>query len=75
MFRGNTTLAVLDLCRKEHTETNQEKLPPLGIEPGILVFYSDAFLTELTLQMLIEGYLTSLLYVDQLLTFGLRLFS
>ena len=39
-----------------------------------IFFYSDAFLTELTWQMLIRGYLTSLLFVHQL-TFGLRCIS
>ena len=43
----------------------------VGIERGPLVFYSDAFLTELTWQVLIEGYSTSLSFVHQL-TFGLR---
>ena len=32
---------------------------------GPLVFYSDAFLTELTWQVLIEGYLSFILFVHQ----------
>ena len=54
-----------------------KKIPPVGIEPGILGCWdllcvqAHAFLTELTSQVLIEGYLTSLLLVYQL-TFGLR---
>ena len=45
-----------------------------GLTLGLLVIHSDAYLTEHTYQVLIEGYLTSLLLVHQL-TFGLRLFS
>ena len=37
-----------------------------GLNLGPLVIHSDAYLTELTRQMLIEGYLTSLLLVHQL---------
>ena len=37
---------------------------------GTPVIHSDAYLTELTWQVLIEGYLTSLLLVHQLI-FGL----
>ena len=46
-----------------------KKLPPAGIEPETLgfwdlfVLHSHAFLTKLTWQVLIEGYLTSLLFV------------
>ena len=49
-----------------------KKLPPVGIELGPLdfVLYSHAFLTKLT-QVLIKGYLNSLLFVHQL-TFELR---
>ena len=36
-----------------------KKLPPVGIEPGMYYVHFDAFLTELTWQVLIEGYLTS----------------
>ena len=35
------------------------------------VIHSDAYLTELTWQMLVEGYLTLLLFVHQL-TFGFQ---
>ena len=44
------------------------------LEKMLQFFYSDAFLTELTWQVLIEGYLTLLLFVRQL-TFGLRCVS
>ena len=40
----------------------------------MILFCSDTFLSELTWQVLIEGYLTSLLFVHQL-TFGLRCVS
>ena len=42
----------------------------LGVNVGPLVFISDAFLAELTCQVLIDGYLTSLFFVHQLI-FGL----
>ena len=42
-----------------------------GLNLGPLVIHSDAFLTHLTPQVLIEGYLTSLLLLYQL-TFGIR---
>ena len=48
--------------------SSQLKLPPEGIGPGTS---SVLLLTELTWQMLIEGYLTSLLFVPHM-TFGLR---
>ena len=44
------------------------------LNPGPLVINSDAYLTELTWQVLSEGYLTSLLLVHQLI-FELRLFT
>ena len=48
-------------------------LPPVGIEPGMgpLVIHSDAYQTELTWQVLIGGYSTSISLVHQL-TFGFR---
>ena len=36
-----------------------KKLPPVGIEPGMSCAHFDAFLTELTWQVLMERYLTS----------------
>ena len=42
-----------------------------GLNLGPPVIHTDAHLTDLTWQVLIEGYLTSLLLVHQL-TFGLR---
>ena len=41
-------------------------LPPVGIEPGMSCVHFDAFLTELTWQVLIEGYLTSVLVCAQI---------
>ena len=43
-----------------------KRIPHLGLNMGLLMIYSNAFLTE---QVLTEGYLTSLLSVHQL-TFG-----
>ena len=40
-----------------------KRIPHWGLKMGLLMIYSDAFLTELTWQVLIEGYLTSLLLV------------
>ena len=42
------------LCRKSKIN------PQWGLKLGSVVFYSDASLTEVTSQVLIEGYLTSL---------------
>ena len=42
---------------------SEKKLAPVRIEIGI---HSDAFLTELSWQVLTEGYLTSILLVHQL---------
>ena len=50
-----------------------KNLPPVGIEPRTSYFLPFASMTELTLQVLIEEYLPSLLLVHQL-TFGLDFF-
>ena len=60
------------LRREEENKFSKKKLLPVGIEPGTLgLLHSYAFLTELTWQVLREGYSTLLLLVHQL-TFGLR---
>ena len=49
-----------------------KKLPPVGIKPrtlGNIVSHSNAFLTEITWQLLVEGYSASLLLHK--LNFGL----
>ena len=75
--RKYTKLAMLSFlyCLRSEMQCNfsknSKKVPPVGIEPGCLVIHSDAYLTELTWQVLIDRYLTSLLLVHQL-TFRLR---
>ena len=63
-LRNSTKLAMLAIkVYVVKTKINSgKKLPPVWIEPGI---HSDALLTELTWQLLIEGYLTSILLVHQ----------
>ena len=53
---------------------SKKKFSQWGLNLGSLMVHSDAFLTELTWQVLIEGYLTSLLLVHKL-TFGFRSFT
>ena len=64
VFRKYTKLAMLAI--KAYVEKNKmssrKKLPMVGLKLVRLMFCSDALLTGLTWQVLIEGYLTSLLF-------------
>ena len=71
-FHNYTKFTKLAMKGKSQKISNKSYLQ-WGLNLGPLVFYSIAFLTELTWQVLIEGYLTSLLFVHQL-TFGLGWF-
>ena len=52
---------------EEQNKLSEKRYLKWGLNMVPLVFHSDAFLTELTWQVLIEVYLTSLLFVHQLI--------